>query len=210
MVFSKLPEKGKVKTRMIPKLGEQQAFNLYCQLLQSTLSQLDGLQLDKTLWVKGEPIDKISRIVPVKDHWQLFPQHGNNLGESLSHALEQMIMCYQKLVLIGGDCVAIQKDYIEQALMHLDSYDCVVGPALDGGFVMIGFNSLFMQEQERGVFKTVFSDIEWGSESVYQQLINNLQVLNIGTISLELLWDIDRPEDLVYLKGYAAFEKFLS
>ena len=213
ILFSKSPEIGKVKTRFIPVLGEEKAFDLYKKLLQQTLSNCFPNKLEKLadernseVWLRGN-LDNAF----IEEQLKSFPfsvksQVGNNLGESMGHAFDRSFSDasahYEKVVLIGGDCVSIEKLTIEKSFEQLNDTDCVICPAQDGGFVLIGFN--------KGIFQSSFFEgIEWGGESVFHKLCENLNVCGVSFICLDTLWDVDVPEDLPLLKGLPLFESFL-
>ena len=63
----------------------------------------------------------------------------------------------------------------------------VLGPALDGGYVLIG---------ARRIDAEVFREIPWGTDLVYARTVERLQELGWEWAALPALQDIDRPEDL--------------
>ena len=96
------------------------------------------------------------------------------------------------VILIGCDCPAITATYLKEAASRLNQgAKLVLGPAEDGGYVLIGVN---------GVYPELFRDIDWGSERVFSQTVSNARALGIDCVTLEPLWDVDRPEDLIRLK----------
>jgi hypothetical protein len=79
-------------------------------------------------------------------------------------------------------------DYLARAFALLDGgADAVVGPAEDGGYVLLGL---------RRMDKRLFEDMAWGTDRVLDQTRERLAVLGWRWQELETLWDVDRPEDL--------------
>jgi glycosyltransferase A (GT-A) superfamily protein (DUF2064 family) len=119
----------------------------------------------------------------------------------MSNAFKHSFLKFERVVLIGGDCVSIQSSTIANAFEQLKGADCVIAPAQDGGFVLVGFN--------RFAFSSfVFDEIEWGGELVFRQFSENLKANNVSYSCLETLWDIDVPEDLRLLKPLPLFDSF--
>lgn len=193
IVFAKTPIAGKVKTRLIPALGEQGAKQLHCQMLQHTLNTLTTRPLASVELHCAPTINDKQLKQLAKDHQlELHQQQGADLGERMAYALQQTLYTQQSAILIGTDCPAIDIDYIQQAIEELDNgHDIVIGPAEDGGYVLIGVK-LFNSE--------LFKDIDWGSGRVLQQTKHKIDQLDLSLKELDTLWDIDNPHDLRRLK----------
>jgi glycosyltransferase A (GT-A) superfamily protein (DUF2064 family) len=63
----------------------------------------------------------------------------------------------------------------------------VIGPAEDGGYVLIG---LERSDPE------LFRDIPWGEPEVLAETRGRIAALRWRCFELPALWDVDRPEDL--------------
>jgi glycosyltransferase A (GT-A) superfamily protein (DUF2064 family) len=112
----------------------------------------------------------------------------------MAHAMQQVIEEHSSAVLIGSDSPPLDKEYLIAAFQKLHSgADAVIGPAEDGGYVLIGLNHFHSE---------IFHGIEWGSNKVYQQTKSKFILLNLDYAKLDTLWDVDRPEDLERLKSY--------
>ncbi|RLA31853.1 MAG: glycosyltransferase, partial [Gammaproteobacteria bacterium] len=66
----------------------------------------------------------------------------------------------------------------------------VLGPAEDGGYVLIGV---------RRLSPVLFEGVDWGSDRVLRQTRARLTALGWRWHELRMLWDVDRPEDLMRL-----------
>ncbi|MCK5335562.1 MAG: TIGR04282 family arsenosugar biosynthesis glycosyltransferase, partial [Gammaproteobacteria bacterium] len=124
----------------------------------------------------------------------LLNQPGGDLGQKMSTALFNALLDYKKVVLIGADIPAIDSDYIQQAFTMLDQDTTVIGPAEDGGYVLIGLTK---------PQPAIFESIDWGSSKVLQQTIEQLEP-EIPVL-LDTLWDVDRPEDVERFKKLLIF-----
>ncbi|HET7370491.1 MAG TPA: DUF2064 domain-containing protein, partial [Gammaproteobacteria bacterium] len=95
---------------------------------------------------------------------------------------------YHYGLLIGSDCLDYSADYLVTALDALASGDdAVLGPAADGGYVLIGLARNH---------PALFEGIEWGSTSVLAATRARLRELDWRFRELPVLHDIDRPEDV--------------
>jgi rSAM/selenodomain-associated transferase 1 len=118
----------------------------------------------------------------------LYLQSGDTLGERMSHALAQTLKNPGPVLLIGTDCPALTPEILDQCFYELEKgIDCVLVPALDGGYVLIGL----CQHHAK-----VFENIDWGTERVLEQTIEQLKALGLSYQCLPALQDIDTINDL--------------
>ncbi|MDH5473283.1 MAG: TIGR04282 family arsenosugar biosynthesis glycosyltransferase [Gammaproteobacteria bacterium] len=189
IVFARTPIMGKVKTRLIPALGAEGARNLHCQMIEHTLGMLSSTKM-APLELHCSPDINHEYLISLSSRYQLELKHqyGSNLGNRMSHALDQALNDNRYVILIGTDCPALTSSYIRQALEILQSgTDIVIGPAKDGGYVLIGTS----RKQA-----DIFTDIDWGTNRVLQQTRNRIINTGLSYKELETLWDVDIPEDL--------------
>jgi rSAM/selenodomain-associated transferase 1 len=186
--FARSPVPGEVKTRMIPALTPQQASDLHSELVTWTCERLCSAGVGTVeLWVSGDlahPVIEHCRSLGVA---AVRAQVGDDLGERMCYALTDGLARYKQVILVGSDCPSIDKDYLLDAVSELSNHAIVLGPANDGGYVMIGVTQAHPQ---------LFSGISWGQSSVYAETVAVLQHLGLSWASLQSLPDIDRPEDL--------------
>ena len=188
--FAKAPEAGKVKTRLIPALGEQGALALHKRLIRKVFAELTKAKLCQIeLWVSGYRVAPFfNKLIENTKACPIHLQTEGDLGQRMQHALEQVLTNCSYALIVGSDCPAVTQDYLEQALVALEQgADVVIGPAEDGGYVLIGM---------RRVYSKLFNDIDWGSDRVFAQTEEKLKSIACTWIKLPELWDVDRPEDL--------------
>ena len=91
-------------------------------------------------------------------------------------------------LLIGSDCPALTLDYLDNALRLLnDGAQLVLGPAEDGGYVLIGVDKSYPE---------LFQGIQWGTDKVFEETKRRAKSIGVDYICLEPLWDVDRPDDI--------------
>jgi len=185
--FAREPLAGSVKTRMMPELSPGQACDLHRELVLWTCRTLTGAGLGPVqLAVAGRlahPLFEQCRSMGA----DLGRQRGSNLGERMYDALARALGRYPKVVLVGSDCPAIDREYLVGATKALDTAELVLGPAADGGYVLIG---------ARRILPAVFAGVHWGTETVFSETADRLERLGLRWAALPMLADVDRPEDL--------------
>lgn len=186
--FARAPAVGRVKTRMMPQLTAQQACDLHCELVLWTTRQLVGCGLgDVELWSTGAAVHPLFRQCQELGVTAVSQQTGADLGERMYRALRAGLARYDKVILVGSDCPGLDDTYLRRAVAGLDTAPVVLGPATDGGYVLIG---------ARQVDSAMFQNIAWGTAQVYRQTTDALGRLNMEWLALDALQDVDRPEDL--------------
>jgi rSAM/selenodomain-associated transferase 1 len=196
MVFCKAPIPGHVKTRMIPPLTGEEAAQLHRELVQralqlATQNQLCEVQLWGTLPIDHPFFVTLTKTYPV----DRYLQQGADLGERMHHALSQALARFSSAVIIGCDCPSLTSDDLDRALSQLSQgKPCVLAPAEDGGYVLIGLK----QSQP-----SLFDNIPWGTEEVLALTRAKLQSLGLDYHQLNTQWDLDTPDDLRRYRGEA-------
>ncbi len=207
LIFSKYPLAGKAKTRLIPALGAQLAAQLHRRLAESTLStarswKQEGLRESQQITVcyTGETEAKFRSWFGPDLNYQQQPT--GDLGQRMASAFQTSLVggAHQTLG-IGTDTPAITPDILRQAHESLKHCDIVLGPAIDGGYYLIGMNTFHPE---------LFTNIEWGSAHVYAQTIEACTHLGLHVINLPKLSDIDRAEDLLQLENDPRFSDTLN
>jgi len=190
-VFTKSPVCGQVKTRLLPVLTEKQAYDTHIHLMQHCLSQTQGHDWQRQLWATDTSHPYIKEIA-YRSEMTLYEQQGENLGERMAFAARESLGGFKYVVIIGTDCPSLDADLINEAVTKLKSgLDVVLGPAVDGGYVLVGL-SLMVEK--------IFTNIEWGTNRVLETTRSRLEEAGMNYYELEVQRDIDRPSDLDYLQ----------
>lgn len=196
LVFAREPRPGRVKTRLVPALGPNLAAALYRELLRDTLqTAAASTAVRLELWVDrpdpGPYLTQAARTAGM----QLHTQRGSDLGMRMHHALAQALARCGSAVLIGSDCPEFDPDYLDRAFDALRHRDAVVGPAADGGYVLIG-----LKRPQPALFR----DIRWGGAQVLEATRERLRSLGLDWQELRTLHDLDDPGDLARFPRLAA------
>ena len=188
-VFAKAPVPGKVKTRLIPKLGEEGAAALHRALVEGALKCAIAAAVGPVeLWCAPDAGDPFFRECADRLGVRLLSQSEGDLGARIRCAFEAMLLGGRRALLIGSDIPAMTPAYLRAADTALaEGYDAVFGPAEDGGYVLVGLSR---------VAPELFEGIDWGGPSVMQATRARIERLGWRHFELPVLWDVDRPEDL--------------
>ena len=184
ILFVRKPELGKVKTRIAATEGEAVALAIYQRLLEHTYTITSGLPVDKYVFYAGE---MVSHDIWNQGYYKML-QEETDLGNRMKAAFSLLFQKgYEQICIIGSDCYELDASVIRQAFSSLAQTDMVIGPASDGGYYLLGM---------RQGLKDVFQHIEWSTESVLQQTIDQIRALNSSYVLLPVLNDVDTIHDV--------------
>jgi uncharacterized protein len=197
VLMTRAPIEGTVKTRLAAATGAAAALRVHVELLTRTLTEATRARLAPvSLWVTGDRrnhlISNLARDYDLPVHAQC----GAGLGERMATVFDRMLAHADFCVLIGTDCPPLDAGYLQQACAALAAgRDLVLGPAEDGGYVLIGL---------RAPQPALFDAIPWGTDAVSRRTLAIARMLELDCRVLPALWDLDRPEDLRRYSGSAS------
>lgn len=196
IVFTRYPEPGKAKTRLIPVLGEDGASNLHRQMTEHTLSQVRELQSDRATRVEvyftGGDQQLMEDWLGADIIYQ--PQGEGDLGQRMKSAFQTAFAAgMEGVAIVGTDCPGLDAKIMAQAFEQLNGHDLVLGPAMDGGYYLIGL---------RRVIPELFAGINWGTSEVREKTVAIAISLGLAVAYLPPLFDVDRPEDLAKVTSF--------
>jgi len=184
IMFVKEPKFGFVKTRLAENTSDEFALILYQFFIHDLLYTLQGGTSDFKLC--GYP--KLDIINEKFGKYDNFLQEDGDLGVKMQKAFEQMFgKGYEKIILIGSDTPHLTNSIFDEAFEKLGQHDTILGPSIDGGYYLIGFN-------KETFVKSVFEDITWSSPQVLEQTLHKLDTKKV--YFTQELNDIDTIEDL--------------
>jgi rSAM/selenodomain-associated transferase 2/rSAM/selenodomain-associated transferase 1 len=195
IVFTRFPEPGKTKTRLIPALGAKGAACLQRQMTEhiiataAQVSNRPGLTIE--VYHEGGNTGLMQEWLGPQFNYR--PQEPGDLGRRMARAFEEAFQGPKgAAVIVGSDIPEISANIIQQAFEGLQKTDLVLGPARDGGYYLIGMNHTIPAE----TYTLLFDDINWGTGQVLSQTLQTARASGLRFILLEPLDDVDRPVDL--------------
>lgn len=197
-VFVRSPEVGRVKTRLIPRLGPQGAAQLYEAFVEDTLRTCQRVAAAEScslqLWFAG-PVDPTLRSWARRFEAELRPQPEGDLGERLQAAFAHGLARHERVVVLGSDAPSLPAAWLTALIRTLDSADMVLGPTRDGGYYGIG--------AARGT-QPSFESVRWSTRHTLRDTLS----ANAGIrVPLASPWfDIDEPTDLALLRAQLSLD----
>lgn len=198
LIFVKQAIEGEVKTRLATDIGNKNAVMIYQQLLTYTKLITKELSCNKIVFYGNK--------MPIKDIWQADNyqreiQEGQDLGQRMSAAFcKGFEKGAGKVIIIGSDCIEITTDMITDAFSHLDTNDCVLGPAKDGGYYLLGMKRLH---------PFLFQNKVWSTDTILQATLADCEENSLSYHLLPILNDIDTISDLQQSHKWEEWEKLL-
>ena len=190
MIFTRYPEPGKTKTRLIPALGAERAAQLQKKMTENTLKQVKQLsqQLTVAVEIHFSGAKEAQMRTWLGEDNIYCEQVAGDLGARLLYSFQQaFVNGNNRVVAIGIDCPRLDTKTLLQAFNALEKSAIAIGPALDGGYYLIGLNQMVPE---------LFQNIPWGSSDVLAKTLKIAQNMNLSLSQLPLLNDIDLPQDL--------------
>jgi rSAM/selenodomain-associated transferase 2/rSAM/selenodomain-associated transferase 1 len=195
IVFTRYPEPGKTKTRLIPVLGPEGAADLQRRMTERVLANVVGLRSKRqmTLEIRYAGGSQAQMRAWLGADVLLTAQEAGPLDRRMLAAFEDAFAAgCRDVVIIGTDIPGITAAVVAGAFDRLREKDLVLGPATDGGYYLIGLRHSSLEQA-----RLLLSDaIEWGTERVLQTTMAIAQQCSLSFSLLQRLQDIDRPEDL--------------
>lgn len=185
MVFVKAPRPGEVKTRVAQTTGAERACDVYRQLVATLLKSLSPL---REVELRFAPDDAAAEIEPwLRPGWVAVPQGEGDLGARLERAFADAFAAgAERVVIVGSDCPDVKTSDVRTAWRELQTHDVAVGPAMDGGYWLIGL---------RAPQPELFRGIPWSSELVLGRTLERARALGLKIQLLRILSDIDTEAD---------------
>ena len=190
IIFTRYPEPGRTKTRLIPALGPEGAARVHREMTRHTLRWAEEVArpVSRSLEVRFEGGSRGLMQQCFGAHFDYHPQADGDLGQRLAAAFADAFQSgVRRTVIVGTDCPGITPRLVETALARLREHDLVLGPATDGGYYLIGLTR---------EIPPLFARIPWGTSAVLSETLRVAENLQLSTSLLEPLDDVDRPEDI--------------
>jgi rSAM/selenodomain-associated transferase 1 len=192
LVFARLPERGKVKTRLAESLGDDGALAAYQTMLRDLLSSIGQSSAETEIEILWAPTEAANGETLRRAFGDVSTamQTGATLGDRLSMAFSERFFFHatQKIIAIGVDDPRLPRVLIDHAFALLDSCEWVIGPAEDGGYYLIGCRAAAFDPE-------IFAEIEWGTASVFAATMRRIAEWQSSVAVLPERWDVDVVED---------------
>ena len=184
-VFARAPIRGQVKTRIAKELGDDVALNIHKRLCEKAV--LTALSSD------ADAVEAWTTDASTRDYFEAMAvecwvQQGVNLGTRMDFAMRHGLARHQRVIILGSDALSVSPAYLAEAFRSLEQSEVVVGPATDGGYVLIGATRPVPE---------LFRDMPWGTNEVMGHTLERLLSRGLGFHILGERWDVDTVQDVL-------------
>lgn len=197
VIFAKAPIPGQVKTRLCPPLTPDEAATLHGSFVLDTLERTKTavmklkLPIDRYLACAPSSAHVFFRIMEERQSVKLIDQAGDDLGARMNQAFTSLFaQGYRQVVLIGTDVPTLPLHHFTQALTSLENHDLVLGPALDGGYYLIGLKRPIPE---------LFANIPWSTDQVLRLTQEKASAIGLKASLIQPWRDVDTIADLQVL-----------
>ena len=201
IIYSRYPEPGKTKTRMIRALGKEGAAKLQREMTEHTLNTARQFKSSRNIDIEVHFAGGNEQLMSdwLGKDLNYIAQVTGDLGIKMQSSFQQAFDRQNKrVVTIGIDCPDLNLEILSEAFNSLQQQELVLGVAKDGGYYLIGLNKTIPQ---------LFQNINWGTNIVLKQTKAIASKLNLNVKYLTPLSDIDYPEDLPIWQKYTQTDK---
>lgn len=187
----RVPRPGEVKTRLVPPLDPEGAAKLYLAFLHDLSNRIRASRLRATVFVAGGAPEDLGDVFPAG--WARIGQHGGSLGERLEGAFAALLTAPgARAVVMGSDSPDLPLGHVKRAFRLLKHRDVVLGPALDGGYYLVGL---------RAPAPALFRDIPWGSAGVFDATVRAARAAGLSLALTPPWYDVDDAAGLAMLRA---------
>lgn len=200
IVMAKHPVPGQTKTRLARSIGIEAAAELSTAFLEDLLDRLGDVGDRRVLatWPDDPEACRFFRH-QAGDRFELWPQPSGSLGDRLQAVFtDHLEHTGDRVVVIGSDSPTLPSDLVKRAFEVLQVHPAVLGPAVDGGYYLIG------QQQ---TIPGLFTGIEWSTPRVLTQTLTRLEAADVSAALLPEWYDVDSLEDLKRLANELRFSE---
>lgn len=214
IVFTKYPEAGYAKTRLIPAVGAERAAEISRRLTERcmdtvrTFCSSHNARMSVFYAVQDKPdgVDTGRKILDARrelvkwlgcrENEEFVLQSDGDLGERLAESFRRSFRGavggkFLGVIVVGTDIPDISEATFQAAVAALRDSDTVIGPAADGGFYLLGMRSFHPE---------IFHHVRWSTEFTLVDTARNIKSIGLSMSTLQTLRDIDLPEDLSYFE----------
>lgn len=197
LLFTRYPEAGTTKTRLIPALGPDGAARLHRRLTERIAAEAGLLAARNNIptvvhYSGGSLAQMTAWLGPLTFVAQAAGDLGQKMQAAFQHAFGGGA---ERAVLIGSDIPEIDVDLLARAFAAFRKSRVVLGPSRDGGYYLLGLTA----GDAEHLYSRLFADIPWSTGEVFAITRERLRTAAVAAAILPTLRDVDRPEDLKWL-----------
>jgi uncharacterized protein len=194
-IMAKLPNAGNCKTRLVPPLSFEDAAELSRAFVHDTVENVLTVarRTNARAWVAYTPLAGEAELRSAfGGEISTLSQRGETFGDRLRTTIEDLLARGHRAVcVIDSDSPTLPPEALVRAVESCDGSDrVVIGPALDGGYYLLGLGQ---------PHKELFEGISWSTALVAAQTVARANALGLAVVQLQAWYDVDEARDLATL-----------
>jgi rSAM/selenodomain-associated transferase 1 len=203
-IVCKTPITGLCKTRLSPPLRPEECAAIsacFIRDLSATIDELARTDRDVVGYAVYTPIGSEARLQALlPGGFHLLPQSDGDLGERLLNATVDLLNAgHDGAILVNSDSPTLPLSVLRAAVQAARQGDAaVLGPALDGGYTLIGLTNPHAR---------LFANIPWSTPQVHRLTLERAREIDLPVIAVPQWYDIDDEYTLWLLQAELAGER---
>lgn len=195
-IMAKASIAGTVKTRLVPPLTYDEAADLNTGCLRDIAANV--AEAAGRAPIRGfaayHPLGSeafFDSVLPAG--FELLPPKEPTIGRSLFHAARDLFAAgYGSVCLVNADSPTLPTGVLIETVRLLQEPGdrLVLGPAVDGGYYLIGLKQFH---------RRLFEEIDWSTERVFRQTIARAAEIGLAVAALPEWYDVDDEASLALL-----------
>ena len=179
-----------VKTRLAQSFSVEAVTELYCCLLDDTLTLGRSLRdVEVAIMCPCSDVSELSQLAGNKA--SVVAQQGEGLVAGLTSVFAHFAEDRQRrTIAFNSDSPHLPRSVLEEAFETLAAHDVVVGPTHDGGYYLVGANASH---------PALFAGDGMGTSSALERLLSSARDLELSVGFADPFYDIDVADDLTRL-----------
>jgi rSAM/selenodomain-associated transferase 1 len=202
-IVCKTPIAGQCKTRLSPSLCPEECAALSACFIRDLAATIDALAAahNVTGYAVYTPVgseEALRTLLPRGFH--LLPQCDGDFGARLRTAISDLLTAgHRAAILVNSDSPTLPLSILRDAVSAVRQGDNVVlGPALDGGYTLIGLSKLHAR---------LFADIPWSTPQVYRLTLARAREIGVPVANVPQWYDVDDEYTLRLLQAELAGQR---
>lgn len=186
-IICKTPAPGKSKTRLSPPLLPEECAEISACFIHDLAATIAGMAAGAevtgyALYTPAGSEAQLRALLPAG--FQLLPQGEGDLGGRLHKGMADLLSAgHAGGIIVNSDSPTLPRAILEEAVAAVRQGDSVViGPAIDGGYTLIGLSRPYAH---------LFADIPWSTASVCALTLERAREIDLPAILLDRWYDVD-------------------
>ena len=191
VIMAKAPRPGTVKTRLAQSLPIAAVTELYCCLLDDTITLARSLEnVNVAIMCPASDVNDLAHFANAATN--IVAQHGQGLAAALTSVFAHFASGRQLVIAFNSDSPHLPASVLTTAFQTLDAHDVVVGPTHDGGYYLVGAKAAHAE---------LFNRDGMGTNSALEALLSRARNLRLSVGFTDPFYDVDVEDDLTRLAG---------